>query len=252
MAPLPGNLPEGSIVPFVDPLGGAKFTISYTGGTGNDIVLTQVTDAAPAVDLNGTGGAGNGFTGTWNNTGAVSAALSGGSGATATDTDDSNLASLTATITAGSNANNVLDVTLPGGQGLTKSYNAVTGVLTVTGWASKGTYQDVLRSLTYNNTAGGPAQAASRSMSRPTTRCSTARSRPRSSRSAWVRRTRWPTGRSSTTSRRLTATTPAIDFTSDAEAIATDKTAYLPGAGTAVFANITNFTRGINGIIIDL
>ncbi len=45
---------------------------------------------------------------------------------------------------------------------------------------------------------------------------------------------------------------PAIDFVSDANAIATDKTAYLPGAGTAVFANITSFTRGINGIIIDL
>ena len=43
----------------------------------------------------------------------------------------------------------------------------------------------------------------------------------------------------------------AIDFTSDAAAIATDKTAYLPVAARP-FANITSFTRGINGIIIDL
>jgi hypothetical protein len=39
---------------------------------------------------------------------------------------------------------------------------------------------------------------------------------------------------------------------SDDSAIATDKSAYRPGSGTASFANITSFTRGINGVMIDL
>jgi hypothetical protein len=44
----------------------------------------------------------------------------------------------------------------------------------------------------------------------------------------------------------------AINAVSDNAAIATDKTAYIPGAGTAVYGNITNFVRGINGIMVDL
>jgi len=35
-------------------------------------------------------------------------------------------------------------------------------------------------------------------------------------------------------------------------AIATDKTAYLPGTGAATFANVSSYTRGINGIMIDI
>jgi hypothetical protein len=43
-----------------------------------------------------------------------------------------------------------------------------------------------------------------------------------------------------------------INAVNDNAAIATDKTAYLPGAGVAVAANMTNFSRGINGIMVDL
>ncbi|REK10225.1 MAG: hypothetical protein DWQ37_16585 [Planctomycetota bacterium] len=39
---------------------------------------------------------------------------------------------------------------------------------------------------------------------------------------------------------------------SDDLAVAPDKTAYLPGSGPATFANITSYSRGINGIIVDL
>jgi hypothetical protein len=38
---------------------------------------------------------------------------------------------------------------------------------------------------------------------------------------------------------------------SDDLAIATDKSAYLPGTGAATFSNITSYTRGINGIMVD-
>jgi hypothetical protein len=39
---------------------------------------------------------------------------------------------------------------------------------------------------------------------------------------------------------------------SDDAAIATDKTAYLPGSGASTFENITSYARGINGVMIDL
>ena len=43
----------------------------------------------------------------------------------------------------------------------------------------------------------------------------------------------------------------AINASDDA-AIATDKSAYLPGSGPATFDNITSYTRGINGIMVDM
>jgi hypothetical protein len=39
---------------------------------------------------------------------------------------------------------------------------------------------------------------------------------------------------------------------SDDNAIAPDKTAYLPGGGTATFAAVSSYTRGINGIMVDV
>jgi secreted trypsin-like serine protease len=38
----------------------------------------------------------------------------------------------------------------------------------------------------------------------------------------------------------------------DDSAVAPDKSAYLPGAGMAVYNNITNYSRGIDGIMIDI
>ncbi len=39
---------------------------------------------------------------------------------------------------------------------------------------------------------------------------------------------------------------------SDDRAIAPDKTAYLPGSGAATFSNLSSFTNGINGVMVDL
>jgi ELWxxDGT repeat protein len=39
---------------------------------------------------------------------------------------------------------------------------------------------------------------------------------------------------------------------SDDNAIATDKTAYLPGSGTSTFAAVSSYDKGINGIMVDL
>jgi hypothetical protein len=45
--------------------------------------------------------------------------------------------------------------------------------------------------------------------------------------------------------------TPGADASDDL-AIAVDKSAYLPGSGAATFAHITSYSRGINGIMIDV
>ncbi len=39
---------------------------------------------------------------------------------------------------------------------------------------------------------------------------------------------------------------------SDEKAIDTSKSAYLPGAGTATFANLSSYTDGINGVMVDI
>jgi hypothetical protein len=39
---------------------------------------------------------------------------------------------------------------------------------------------------------------------------------------------------------------------SDDNAIATDKSAYLPGSGATTFANVSSYTLGINGLMVDL
>ena len=39
---------------------------------------------------------------------------------------------------------------------------------------------------------------------------------------------------------------------SDDAAIATDKSAYLPGSGAATFSSVSSYTRGINGLMVDL
>lgn len=45
--------------------------------------------------------------------------------------------------------------------------------------------------------------------------------------------------------------TPGID-PADSAAIATDKTAYLPGSGTITSASMSSYARGINGLFVDL
>ena len=39
---------------------------------------------------------------------------------------------------------------------------------------------------------------------------------------------------------------------SDDNAVAADKSAYLPGSGAATFANVSSYDRGVNGVMVDL
>jgi uncharacterized delta-60 repeat protein len=75
--------------------------------------------------------------------------------ATASDGDSVNLTGATVSIIAGfQSAADVLDCTPPAG--ITRTYNAGTGVLTLSGTSTVANYQTALRAVTYRNTSDDP------------------------------------------------------------------------------------------------
>jgi len=115
----------------------------------------------PALDLdadNSSGQPGANFAATFNEDGGPVAIAD--SDAVLTDTDDTNLVSLTVTITnlADGAAESLAANT--GGTGITASYDSGTGVLTLSGNDTVANYQQVLRTVTYNNTSHNPGTTA--------------------------------------------------------------------------------------------
>ena len=98
-------------------------------------------DQAPVL-----GGAGNTVTYT-----AGGARVAASPAITATDVDSLNLASATVSIASGFLAGDTLAATAGGG--ITASYNATTGVLTLTGSSTVAHYQTVLESVTFRSTS---------------------------------------------------------------------------------------------------
>ena len=145
------GLAEGATVT----INGINFKISYVGGTdNNDIVLTET--VPPVVDLNA-GGEGRDVTTAFTEPTAVLIAPV----ATLTDVDSANLTSLIVTLTARPDGNAVESLSLnaaatTAASGLTVSYTAATGVLSITGSATKATYQTILQGVRYGNTSDTP------------------------------------------------------------------------------------------------
>ena len=82
------------------------------------------------------------------------------SSVTVTDVDNANMASATVAIGTGfATGQDVLDANVTGTT-IGKSYNAATGVLTLTGSDTKAHYQQVLDSVTYFNSSDNPSGAA--------------------------------------------------------------------------------------------
>ena len=111
----------------------------------------------PAIDLNGPQAAGTGFVATFvANDGPVritSDAL------TITDPDDTVLVSATVTLTNRPDGSAEVLAANTAGTSISASYNASTGVLVLSGNASISQYQQVLRTVTYDNTAPIPSTA---------------------------------------------------------------------------------------------
>jgi VCBS repeat-containing protein len=76
---------------------------------------------------------------------------------TVSDIDSANLSGATVGISAGyQNGEDLLSYTAPAGSSITGSFNAATGVLTLSGSASPANYQTVLRAVKYSNTSDTP------------------------------------------------------------------------------------------------
>ena len=170
--------------------------------------------------------------------------------ATVTDADDAILTSLTISI-ANPAAHDVLSATAMGG--ITVSGDG-TAELTFSGDASLADYEATLRTVTYNNTAGdegaGPITINFTAVD-PLGGIGISSTQINIDASAEV------VGRQlfynqSGTATRYDHNDAAINSFDDL-AIATDKTAYLwedPGAAT--FANVSSYSKGINGIMVDI
>ena len=141
------------------------YTISISDGHGgvvtqNVTVTLTGTNDAPVIDLSGPATAGNDVS-----VGAVEQMAQWiFNSATITDVDSSTMHSMTVTLTSqpdglgleglslNTSATNALTAA-----GLTYSYNATTGVLTVSGDASTATYQTILRGVVYQYTGDAPS-----------------------------------------------------------------------------------------------
>ena len=75
---------------------------------------------------------------------------------TVSDADDTNLEGATVRISTNFESGDTLALTPSPQNGITGTYNSGTGVLTLTGTASKADYQTALRSITYDHTGDNP------------------------------------------------------------------------------------------------
>ncbi|NOS82012.1 MAG: DUF4347 domain-containing protein, partial [Nitrospira sp.] len=121
------------------------------------VAITAVNDA-PVVDLNA-GGVGQDVTTAFTEQTPVLIAPVG----TLTDVDSANLTALTVTLTTRPDGNaveslslNAAATTAATGAGLTVSYTSATGVLSITGSATKAVYQSILQGILYNDTSDAP------------------------------------------------------------------------------------------------
>ncbi|TAL13198.1 MAG: DUF4347 domain-containing protein, partial [Aquabacterium sp.] len=129
------------------------------------LTVTYTAPAAPVLDLdanNSSGATGTGYNASWTeNGGAVAVA---DSDASLTDSDSSNLTGLTVTITNATDGTAEILAATTTGTSISASYDSSTQVLTLSGTDTVAHYQQVLRTVTYNNTSENPS-GTSRSIS---------------------------------------------------------------------------------------
>ncbi|MHA8050258.1 cadherin domain-containing protein, partial [Aquirufa sp. ROCK-SH2] len=148
---------EPVYVPFANLNGTVAFTMETTDNTGLrasnsiNISLTAVNDA-PELDMNGSS---NGLDG------LVSFSEGGGAIRIApltllTDIDSDNITAASITLTNKPNGSSEVLAVSGSYAGLTIAYNSSTGILSVSGTATKATYESLFRNITYNNTSANP------------------------------------------------------------------------------------------------
>ncbi len=125
--------------------------------------LTVAFSAPQSADIdldanNSSGATGSGFTRTWTeNGGALTIA---DSDASVSDIDSSNLQSMTISISNRQDGTAEVLAANTTGTSIAATYNSSTGILTLSGSDTVANYQQVLRTVTYNNTSESPSTVA--------------------------------------------------------------------------------------------
>ena len=140
--------------------GGTAFTgVDLDQSANTMTVNVTAANDAPVVDLNG-GAAGIDYAATFTEDGGAVAAVASGA-LTVADVDNANIASATITLTNRPDGTDESLAVSGCALGITvTAYNSSTGVLALSGSASKADYQACLRTLTYNNADQDPDTAA--------------------------------------------------------------------------------------------
>jgi hypothetical protein len=248
-----------------------EVTVTATSATGlaADSVFFYGNDTADALQpiavalyqppvLNLNGSVSPNFTAFWNVGGGpanIACTANSPAGATLTDPSSGSLTSLSVVL-ASPQPGDLLTAT--GTENI--SVSAFDGSsLVLSGADSLANYKQVLRTIRYDNTAAGPGGSA-------VTATVTATDGNGLSASANVvieisDFSTQPVASTVTGRNLFYAGSGRFDVSggprgplafSDDNAIATDKSAYLPGSGAATFANVSSYDRGINGIMVDL
>ena len=229
--------------PLVDSL---SINLQASDGSLSSNVAVATVTFPPILDLNG-GVGGTGNTAGWFNSGPVPITDM----ADATITAPSGLANLTGITVVEStfHTGDVLSVpSVFGISGISQSYSA--GTLSLSGSNSVANYQKLLRLLNYDNTSGGPGVSSFTASVTATDGVLT---------SAPVTATINSTvltgevlgNRLFYNGSKYDNNHTAIEPASDALAIASDKIGFS-GSGTATFANVSSFSKGITGVMVDL
>jgi hypothetical protein len=200
--------------------------------------------APPTIDLNGVG-TGTGFAATYV-AGNAPLPIVDSANLTITDPSGATLVAATATLVA-PQIGDVLAANTTGTK-IVANFNGTS--LALTGNDTLANYQQVLRSVTFNNTTLIPSTASRAIQFSVTDPTSTS---PMATSTVNVLDSQI-TGRSLFyyKSPRYDVTNGSLPGFSDDNAIAIDKSAYLPGTTAATFANVSSYNRGVNGIMIDI
>ena len=229
--------------PLVDTI-----TINVQGKDSMNVVTNTATSTItlpPVLDLNGAV-TGTGSTTNWFNSGAVGLVVP--VDATAAAPAGLNLTSMKV-VESSFHTGDVLAMTpISGISGLSSSF--ASGTLSITGSQTAANYQKILRLISYDNTSGGPGVSsftASVTASDGTlTSTAVTATINATALSGQVLGNRLFYNNS-----KYDNNGAAIEGASDALAIASDKIGFN-GTGSAGFNNVSSFSKGITGVMIDL
>lgn len=163
--------PQGSVIFVPNPGATSSASFEYVANDGKadsaaaTVALTlgnTLPNSAPQIDLNGDVAQDLDFRANFR-PGGSPARIVDATNLTVTDADNDNIASATikmASFPDGATESLGVDAALANTKGITTNYNGTTGTLTLTGFAPAMTYAEVLRTVTYSNTAPAPNLAS--------------------------------------------------------------------------------------------